>query len=143
MRAWRSALAALADRTGLEIHVSYVPAGTWRWNRIAHRWICREETEGAGRKESDELVLSLIGDGEVEEDRVIVYPDVPAWKSACGRGAGGPDTHRLSGNGRPAPRRRPQAGRRPRRRPESASPALMPAEKPIFRSHFVAEVDPS
>ena len=89
VRAWRSALAALADRTGLEIHVSYVPAGTWRWNRIAHRWICREETEGAGRKESDELVLSLIGDGEVEEDRVIVYPDVPAWKSACGRGAGG------------------------------------------------------
>ena len=89
VRAWRSALAALADRTGLEIHVSYVPAGTWRWNRIAHRWICREETEGAGRKEPDELVLSLIGDGEVEEDRVIVYPDVPAWKSACGRGAGG------------------------------------------------------
>jgi transposase len=36
-RAWKTELAALAARTGLEITVCHMPPGTSKWNRIEHR----------------------------------------------------------------------------------------------------------
>lgn len=36
-RAWKTGLAALAARTGLEITVCHMPPGTSKWNKIEHR----------------------------------------------------------------------------------------------------------
>jgi len=37
VRLWKWELQRLADTTGLTIHVSHLPPGTSRWNRIEHR----------------------------------------------------------------------------------------------------------
>ena len=34
---WKTQLQELANRTNLEIHVSYYPPGTSKWNKIEHR----------------------------------------------------------------------------------------------------------
>jgi hypothetical protein len=36
-RLWKQELQRLADATGLEIHVSHLPPGTSKWNKIEHR----------------------------------------------------------------------------------------------------------
>lgn len=36
-RMWKTALQELAHETGLEIHVSHLPPGTSKWNKIEHR----------------------------------------------------------------------------------------------------------
>jgi len=36
-RLWKSELQRLADDTGLTIHVSHLPPGTSKWNKIEHR----------------------------------------------------------------------------------------------------------
>jgi hypothetical protein len=36
-KAWKTALAALAEQTGLEVTVCHLPPGTSKWNRIEHR----------------------------------------------------------------------------------------------------------
>ncbi len=36
-RMWKTSLQELAHETGLEIHVSHVPPGTSKWNKIEHR----------------------------------------------------------------------------------------------------------
>jgi len=37
---WKYALQELANKTGLEIHVSHFPSGTSKWNKIEHRLFC-------------------------------------------------------------------------------------------------------
>jgi len=36
-RLWKTSLQELANETGLEIHVSHLPPGTSKWNKIEHR----------------------------------------------------------------------------------------------------------
>jgi len=36
-RLWKSELQQFANDTGLKIHVSHLPAGTSKWNKIEHR----------------------------------------------------------------------------------------------------------
>ena len=37
VRAWKAELAALATETGITVHVSHMPPGTSKWNKIEHR----------------------------------------------------------------------------------------------------------
>ena len=39
-RLWKVELQALANKTGLEIHVSHLPPGTSKWNKVEHRLFC-------------------------------------------------------------------------------------------------------
>ena len=39
-RAWKLELQQFADATGLRIHVSHLPPGTSKWNKIEHRLFC-------------------------------------------------------------------------------------------------------
>ena len=39
-RAWKLELQQVADATGLRIHVSHLPPGTSKWNKIEHRLFC-------------------------------------------------------------------------------------------------------
>ena len=38
-RGWKTALQRLADDMGLRIHVSHVPPGTSKWNKVEHRLV--------------------------------------------------------------------------------------------------------
>ncbi len=40
----REALARLAEQTGLELHVSHLPPGTWKWKNVEHRLFCFRPT---------------------------------------------------------------------------------------------------
>ena len=57
-RAWRSALQAVADHVGLELSVCHFPAGTTRWDGVAHRVLC---LLGSGSAFSHEVAISVIG----------------------------------------------------------------------------------
>lgn len=48
-RAWKTGLAALAARTGLEITVCHMPPGTSKWNKIEHRLFSHISMDWWGR----------------------------------------------------------------------------------------------
>lgn len=59
---WKTQLQALADRTGLTIHVSHFPPGTSKWNKIEHRLFSFISLNWRGRPlTSYEIIVSLIG----------------------------------------------------------------------------------
>ena len=59
---WKAQLAQLAEKTGLEIHVSHFPPGTSKWNKIEHRLFCFISRSWAGQPLIDiETVINLIG----------------------------------------------------------------------------------
>jgi hypothetical protein len=61
-RAWKIELQDLADRTGLKIHVSHLPPGTSKWNKIEHRMFSYITQNWRGRPLlTHEVVVSLIG----------------------------------------------------------------------------------
>ena len=39
-RLWKRELQAFANTTGLEVHVSHLPPGTSKWNKVEHRLFC-------------------------------------------------------------------------------------------------------
>jgi hypothetical protein len=60
-RMWKAGLQDLADRTGLNIHVSHFPPGTSKWNKIEHRLFSFVTLNWRGRVlASYETVVSLI-----------------------------------------------------------------------------------
>jgi DNA-binding phage protein len=60
-RLWKQELQALADTTGLTIHVSHLPPGTSKWNKIEHRLFSQITLNWRGRPlTSLEVVVSLI-----------------------------------------------------------------------------------
>ena len=60
-RLWKLSLAYLADEFGLEIHVSHLPPGTSKWNKIEHRVFCYiSQSWGAKPLDSIETVVKLI-----------------------------------------------------------------------------------
>lgn len=59
---WKKSLQELADETGLEIHVSHLPPGTSKWNKIEHRLFCYISKNWQGKPLYDiETVVNLIG----------------------------------------------------------------------------------
>ena len=61
IRLWKVALARLAEQTGLEIHVSHLPPGTSKWNKIEHRLFCYISKNWQGQPLVDiETVVKLI-----------------------------------------------------------------------------------
>lgn len=58
---WKAELQRVADRTGLQIHVSHFPPGTSKWNKIEHRLFSFITLNWRGRPLiSYETVVSLI-----------------------------------------------------------------------------------
>lgn len=59
---FKSGLQALAERTGLAIHVSHLPPGTSKWNKIEHRLFSFVTLNWRGKPlDSYELIVALIG----------------------------------------------------------------------------------
>jgi hypothetical protein len=56
-RTWKSGLAALAARTGLEITVCHFPPGTSKWNKIEHRLFSHITTNWRGRPLTSHQVI--------------------------------------------------------------------------------------
>jgi hypothetical protein len=60
-RLWKVAWQDLADQTGLVLHVSHLPPGTSKWNKIEHRLFCHISTNWRGRPlTSYEVIVQLI-----------------------------------------------------------------------------------
>ena len=61
-RTWKQELQGLADDLRLPIHVSHVPPGTSKWNKIEHRLFCHITENWRGRPlRTFETVVDLIG----------------------------------------------------------------------------------
>ncbi len=61
-RLWKVALEQFAKRSGLQIHVSHLPPGTSKWNKIEHRMFSFITMNWRGRPlVSHEVIVSLIG----------------------------------------------------------------------------------
>jgi hypothetical protein len=61
-RLWKVGMQALADLTGLHIHVSHFPPGTSKWNKIEHRMFSFITLNWRGRPlVSYETIVHLIG----------------------------------------------------------------------------------
>jgi Rhodopirellula transposase DDE domain len=62
IRQWKTELAALAARTGLEITVCHLPPGTSKWNKIEHRLFSHISLNWRGRPlTSHEVIVKTIG----------------------------------------------------------------------------------
>jgi Rhodopirellula transposase DDE domain len=62
VRLWKVQLQALADETGLTLHVRHYPPGTSKWNKIEHRLFCHITQNWRSRPLTDRLaVVELIG----------------------------------------------------------------------------------
>ena len=61
-RGWKTALQRLANAVGLRIHVSHVPPGTSKWNKVEHRLFCHITQTWRGRPlRTFETAVALIG----------------------------------------------------------------------------------
>jgi hypothetical protein len=61
-RLWKASLQQFADATGLQVHVSHLPPGTSKWNKIEHRMFSFISLNWRGRPlVSHEVIVSLIG----------------------------------------------------------------------------------
>lgn len=59
---WKAQIAELAEKTGLEIHISHFPPGTSKWNKIEHKLFCFISRSWAGQPLIDiATVINLIG----------------------------------------------------------------------------------
>ena len=59
---WKIYLQELSNTTGLELHVSHLPPGTSKWNKIEHRLFCYISKNWEGKPLIDiETVVNLIG----------------------------------------------------------------------------------
>jgi Rhodopirellula transposase DDE domain len=59
-RGWRAGLQTVSDRSGLELVVCHFPAGTTRWEGVAHRCVCRERPRPRSLPRH-RVMISLIG----------------------------------------------------------------------------------
>lgn len=61
VRLWKKELQALAQETGLEIHVCHLPPGTSKWNKIEHRLFSHISINWRGKPlTSHEVIIQLI-----------------------------------------------------------------------------------
>jgi hypothetical protein len=60
-RLWKVELQRFANDTGLQLHVTHLPPGTSKWNKIEHRLFCFISKNWAGKPLIDiETVVNLI-----------------------------------------------------------------------------------
>ena len=60
-RLFKTSLQSFANDSGLEIHVSHLPPGTSKWNKIEHKLFCYISKNWCGRPlETTEVIVSLI-----------------------------------------------------------------------------------
>ncbi len=79
---WKTQLALIAEKTGLEIQVSHLPPGTSKWNKVEHRLFCYISKNWAGQPLVDvETVVKLIRSTTTEKGLTVkcifdenVYP---------------------------------------------------------------------
>ena len=61
-RAWKHELQRFADETGVRVHVSHLPPGTTKWNKIEHRLFCHITQNWRGKPlRTFETIVDLIG----------------------------------------------------------------------------------
>ena len=69
---WKAQIAQLAEKTGLEIHISHFPPGTSKWNKIEHRLFCFISRTWAGQPLIDiETVIDLIGSTTTQQGLTV------------------------------------------------------------------------
>ena len=69
---WKAHIAQLAEKTGLEIHISHFPPGTSKWNKIEHRLFCFISRSWAGQPLIDiETVIDLIGSTTTQQGLTV------------------------------------------------------------------------
>lgn len=68
VRLWKLELQALANQTGLKIHVRHFPPGTSKWNKIEHRLFSYISKNWRGKPlVSHEAVVNLISNTRTEQ----------------------------------------------------------------------------
>ena len=69
---WKAQIAQLAEKTGLEIHISHFPPGTSKWNKIEHRLFCFISRNWAGQPLINiETVIDLIGSTTTQQGLTV------------------------------------------------------------------------
>ena len=85
-RLLKRALQELADTARIEIHVSHLPVGTFRWKEIRHKLFCDFSGTKNGRMAAEGLtVLNLIG--ETSLSLPVVFQPAPQTSEKDGTGS--------------------------------------------------------
>jgi hypothetical protein len=72
LRLWKLELQRLADKLGISIHVSHLPPGTSKWNKIEHRLFAIISMNWRGRPlRTYETIVSLISNTTTETGLVV------------------------------------------------------------------------
>ena len=72
-RLWKKQLQELANITGLDVHVSHLPPGTSKWNKIEHRMFCYISKNWRGQPLiSIEAIISLISNTSTKKGLKII-----------------------------------------------------------------------
>lgn len=77
VRLWKYVLAVFAEFYGLEVHVSHLPPGTSKWNKVEHRLFSYISKNWAGKPLIDiQTVVSLIANTTTKAGlKVVCHPD--------------------------------------------------------------------
>lgn len=72
VRLWKFVLAQMAELYGIEIHVSHLPPGTSKWNKVEHRLLCYITQNWQGQPLTDiETVVNLISSTKTKKGLVV------------------------------------------------------------------------
>ena len=72
-RLWKTELQAFADETGLSIHVTHLPPGTSKWNKIEHRLFSFISQNWRGKPlVSYEVIINLIGSTKTKKGLTVM-----------------------------------------------------------------------
>jgi hypothetical protein len=84
-RLWKFELQRLAEKTGMQIEVSYFHRGTSKWNKIEHRVFCHITRNWRGRPlESYEVIVHLIRATTTKKSlEVHAFLDERKYEKAC------------------------------------------------------------
>jgi hypothetical protein len=73
VKLWKYQLAQFAERTGLELHVSHLPPGTSKWNKVEHRLFCFISKNWQGKPLIDvPTAVKLIGSTTTKKGLKVV-----------------------------------------------------------------------
>lgn len=77
VRLWKTELQWFCNRTGVEFHISHLPPGTSKWNKVEHRLFCFISKNWAGQPLIDiETVVNLVSNTKTRKGlSVICKPD--------------------------------------------------------------------
>jgi transposase len=87
---WEGQMRGLAGITGLEVHVSYFPPGTTKWNRVGYRMYCFTNRGRGGKPVIFvETVIELISNAALPRGPGIARAE-GGYGPGAGTGGGGP-----------------------------------------------------